>query len=546
MLKAARLSKNILFSALLWLCAIAPALWAEDGVRYSKNDTSLYKDVFEANIYHEFTSYLRFDRLWNKLTGRKTRSFNVNLFDEVADSPFFTNRHAKTRLSAEALQKGYQEKGGPDLSAPFTIIAGKTEGLHPGFFVKDAKGDSYLIKFDPAENLQMATSGEIVASRLYYAIGYNVPEYNVVSFTREQLQPAPDAMTYDDSGFKKPLTQEKIDEYMIFVPQDEDGKYWASASKILAGENMGAMSIDRRRRNDPEDPWHHHDRREFRALQVFASWLNNYDVRESNTLEMYVEEDGRGHLKRYLIDFNAVFGSGTSEAKPPMFSHEHMGDYGQALKAFIMLGWLEKPWQKKWREAGENAIPSPAIGYFDNRDFDPSQFKTQLPYYAFKDVSDGDGFWAAKIISSFSDEDIQTIVKAGNYQVASDADYIAKMLIERRDIVAKYWYARVNPLDRFDLKNGELVFSDLAVDQGFEEKNGTMYHLQISGVKAGDRSKISETQSEDPAINLTEWLDAYDSLELKITTSRANRDNDSPYVGVEVTKAGIQGVFRRN
>jgi len=117
-----------------------------------------------------------------------------------------------------------------------------------------------------------------------------------------------------------------------------------------------------------------------------------------------------------------------------------MIDYGEATKAFLTLGWWEKPWQKRWMESDERITKSPAVGYFDNRYFDAGKFKTQLPYFAFKDLSRADGFWAAKIIMSFTDDDIRSIVETGKYSDPEDAEEVANVLIERRDLIGKYWF----------------------------------------------------------------------------------------------------------
>jgi len=133
-------------------------------------------------------------------------------------------------------------------------------------------------------------------------IGYNVPQYTVALFAPEKLIPSPEAEIYDDSGFKRRLTPDRLEEYLLFVPQDNQSRYRASASKILSGENKGSLKFQGRRKNDPNDPVDHKQRREIRALRVFSSWVNNYDVRESNSLDMLVNENGQQVLKHYLID----------------------------------------------------------------------------------------------------------------------------------------------------------------------------------------------------------------------------------------------------
>ena len=66
------------------------------------------------------------------------------------------------------------------------------------------------------------------------------------------------------------------------------------------------------RSDDPNDLIPHEHRRELRGLRVIASWINHWDLKEMNTLDMYVEEGGRKFLRHYLIDFGSSLGGGKS------------------------------------------------------------------------------------------------------------------------------------------------------------------------------------------------------------------------------------------
>jgi hypothetical protein len=537
MLKAARPFKLTGF----FLLALALALPVQaETIDFKKNKTSLSRDVWEQNFYYEFTSFLRLDRLYRKVTGVKKPAKDVNVFDEVPDNTFFTNRHAKERMSKSELTRGYQINDGPDTDNDLVISRGKFEGVNPGFFVKDSRGDEYLVKFDPADNMEMESGAEAVGSRFYHAIGYNVPQNTIAIFDSQKLVPGEGVSIVDGTGFKRKLTPEKLEEYLLLIPWNEDGQFRASASKILAN-GKGGFAFHGRRRNDPDDLYNHEDRRELRALQVFSSWLNNNDVRRHNTLSVVTEENGRTILKNYVMDFNASLGAAVHQPKPPNFGHEHFVDYGQTGKAVLGFGFWKKPWQKRWDEAAEKTGPS-AIGYFDNRYFEPKKFKTQLPHYAFKDLTRADGFWAAKIIMSFTDEDIRAIVKAGQYSDSKDEDAIANLLIERRDIVGRYWFSQAAPLDSFDLKGGRLVFEDLAVKHGFEEAGQTAYHVEVfAGNKT--RKKIAAFESTEPSLTVDPgWFAGREKATLRIRVTRGTSEELSPYVRVELTQDSVTGI----
>ena len=70
----------------------------------------------------------------------------------------------------------------PDTSGAWEVISGKFEGLAPGFTVRDAKGAIYFLKFDPKEYDGLATTAEVVSTKILYAAGYHVPRNSVVFF----------------------------------------------------------------------------------------------------------------------------------------------------------------------------------------------------------------------------------------------------------------------------------------------------------------------------------------------------------------------------
>ena len=107
---------------------------------------------------------------------------NVNAFDEVPDSTWFTNRHHVNRLSQDTLTRGAtKEQGAPDMTGPWEAISGKESlGSTPGFVIRDRKNDLYLLKFDPPLHPEMTTASEVISSRFLHAAGYNVPEHYLV------------------------------------------------------------------------------------------------------------------------------------------------------------------------------------------------------------------------------------------------------------------------------------------------------------------------------------------------------------------------------
>lgn len=544
MSKAERLFKAIAIYVLTAGILMDP-VWAQPGqtANFKKKETGTYQETFDGTVFHEWTSYLHFDRLYRKVFRKKTSAKNVNLFDEVPDDTFFTNRHGRKRLSTSDLAKGSRETNGPDLSKPWTVLSGEFLGIKPGLLrVEDSRGDKYELRFDPFDHMELATASEVIASRFYHAFGYNVPQYTILFFDPQQLVTNDQSVLVDSSGFKKKLTSEKLSQLLLFLPQDMEGKYRASARLLPKGIQKGNFSFYGRRKNDPDDPVDHKDRREIRALRIFGSFLANDRAGETNTLDVLEEENGRQILKHYLVDFSNALGSAWDDAKDPMMTHEYWVDYGHTLRELFSFGWWKKPWQRRWEAAGEKTHPSPAIGYFDANFFTPPKFKTEYPYYALKDVSRADAFWAAKIIMSFSDEDIAAIVKTGEYSDPNDAAYVTDILIKRRNAVGEYWFREANPLERFDLKGKTLVFEDLAVKYGFVPQQGTVYRADVLN---GSKKKIGSIESKEPALACDQWLSGHQNIVLAIRTIRQG-SKPSPIVWVEIGPKGIAGITRED
>ncbi len=464
-------------------------------------ETSFYREFFDRILYDQIAQLFRLDRMKDKISFKKREARDINSFDEVPDSSFFVNRNARNHLGLSELKEGPSKGSGPDPKGLWRVLKGKTAGVSAGFLIEDQKQDRYLLKFDPKDNPEMATSAEIISQKFFHAMGYNVPEYYLVNFSPDILKPDPKATYYNKDGFKKPLTQEALQEILERVPKFKGGVVRASASKILR-EAKGYMSLEGRRKADPEDLIPHEDRRSLRALRVFGSWLNHYDLREGNTLDVVETENGKPAVKHYLIDFGASLGSASSHPKVPAAGYEHVVDWFAVGKAAPTLKVVEKPWEKKW-DALNRQIAYPALGYFDNFQFDPHEWKTQLPYEVFNRLTRGDAFWAAKILKSFSDEDVRSVVESGEFSDPENAKLLSEILIARRDIIARYWFSHVTPLDQArlsELEQGkyQIRFADLFAQSGFSKPEESRYRYRLIVVDPkGHRRQFKGWQEVD-------------------------------------------------
>src|SRR5262245_57304443 len=165
---------------------------------------------------------------------------NVNALDEAPDSTWFTNRHQRHPLSAEALARGPNAGTPPADDGPLTVLSGKSHGMTPGFVMRDAKGDRYVVKFDAPRYPEVATGAETVCSKIVWALGWNVPEYHLFRFDPERLTIASDATAKDDYGRTIALTPEVLSRLLARAHRLPDGRLRAVASRLVPGTPKGS------------------------------------------------------------------------------------------------------------------------------------------------------------------------------------------------------------------------------------------------------------------------------------------------------------------
>jgi hypothetical protein len=381
----------------------------------------------------------------------------VNTLGEVPDNTWYTNRHYKKPLSIEELVRGPGDGNPPDTSGPLMVVSAKTEGVTPGFVMEDARGRRYNVKFDPLTNPEMATSADVIVSKFFYALGYNVPENYTFTFARSQLRIAPTANVKTKVGKRRPMTERDLTELFLKAPKLPDGRYRAVASLYLTGKSVGEFRYYGTRSDDPNDIVPHEHRRDLRGLRVFCAWLGHDDSRAINTLDMLVEDKGVQFIRHYLIDFGATLGSDSYRPNSPASGNVYWFAWDSVAAQFFSLG-LDVP---RWMRAHYPKIP--AVGRFEADAFDPEKWVPFYPCAAFDNCLPDDAFWAAKQVMAFSDEQIRALVKTGHYTNPQAEQWIAECLIKRRDKIGKAYFAKVLPLDRFEVRDGRLAFEDLAV-----------------------------------------------------------------------------------
>ena len=444
-----------------------------------------------------------FQKTFSKPKRGDTQAQNINSLGEVPNSSWFTNRMSRRTMTVEELVRGPDQGDVPNMSKPWKIIGAKTEGITPGFRIRDASGIVYFIKFDPIHWPQMATSSEIIGTKFFHAFGYNVPENYLVRWQPE-YEVDPGAEVIWESAQVTRLTRGYVRDVLEDVPERPDGSIQVVASKSLPGRPIGPFDFQGTRSDDPNDIILHQDRRELRAYRIFTAWLNHNDSGAVNTLDMYLtDKQGDSFVKHNLIDFGTIMGSGATQPHARRVGNEYYIEFKPALKAAATLGIWDRPWRNvKYRNYE-------SIGRFESKYFQPEKWKPDYPNPAFDKMQLQDALWATRTVMRFSNEAIRAMVETGQYDEASAADHLVATLIERRDKIVRYYLSQINPLDGFTVAatDGQrnLKFTNLGVEAGLA--SGCRYEYQWhrfdneteTATELGSGAESSETLVPIPA-----------------------------------------------
>ncbi|MCO4769887.1 MAG: hypothetical protein KDA24_07625 [Deltaproteobacteria bacterium] len=428
------------------------------------------------------------------------RSLNVNSLDEVPNSSWFENRIGLGTFTPEMAKQGACDESPLDPNkAPWTVVAAKPNGANPGFIIKDSEGRGYLLKMDGRTEGDRATTADVFGSRVYHAAGFHAPCNKVVFFDPSVLAVDPEAETEDHLGRDRPMTQEDVETVLGKAIQLEDGRLRASASRFLSGRPIGPWTYQGKRRDDPNDVIRHEDRRELRGARILAAWLNHFDAREQNTLDMWVTDpDGTSYIKHHYIDFGDCLGSRwAQDGLSRRFGHSYYLDVADVLLDFVSLGVVVRPWQK----VGISEY-TPQWGYYDAEHFKPPNWKAGYPNISFNRMLDDDGAWMARILAHFTDEHIAAMLSEAHMGRERDREQITRTLITRRDKLLA-WYLQVrSPLADFEVVEGddgpEVCFTDLAAKTGALDPRRIRYE---SRMYVGDWETPAWVRHENEAVS---------------------------------------------
>jgi hypothetical protein len=438
---------------LLTLLPAWPALAASENPKADEpkppksREYSYIYDLLNHSVVRPTTRVLDPALFVRRMSANPREAENVDDQDQVRlPSTWWQPRIGFRPVSVEQMLHGPGPGKGP---APgrWKITQAKTQGVTPGFQIKDSQGDRFIIKFDPPGHPELSTSADVVGSLLFWAAGYNVPENAIATFRAESLDIDEEATYKDALGADKPITREYLEELLTRVYRQRDGSYRCSASRFLKGKPLGPFKYNGRRHDDPEDRIPHEHRRELRGLWTIAAWVNHCDSRGPNSLDMWVTANGRSFVRHHLIDFSAILGGGPFGPRSPVSGTEYYVDAHVMTRELLSLGLAPFAWE----DFVDPEIRS--VGTVDAATFDPVHWKPDFPNPAYDERTTRDIRWGARIVAGFTDEQIRAAVSAGRYTDPRAIEYLTRVLIQRRDQVVRAWQD-LEPKGRHDAALG--------------------------------------------------------------------------------------------
>lgn len=416
----------------------------------------------------------------------KEEALNVNALDEVPNSSWFHNRLGLFDIPPEVVAQGACSQRPPSLNphdGPWLVTGAKPNGANPGFFITAPDGSRYLLKFDGTKAPTRATTADVTGSKIYWAAGFHTPCNFVLYFPEGVLEIDPEAKAENEYGEKEPIRPEDIDKVLSKAFRLKDGRLRASASAFVDGRPLGPFRYEGTRGDDPNDVIPHERRRELRGSYVFAAWINHFDSREQNTLDVWTKKEGRQFIKHYIIDWGDSLGSRWPlDQISRRLGRSYYLDWEHVFEDTVTLGLLPRPWNEV--ERAEHEI----FGYFDIEQFDPEDYRPGYPNPAFLERTPRDIMWGVRILARFTPEHIAAIVKQGRLADPRQEQFLIRRLIERQRKIIETFATKYAPLTNFRLarrtegsNRQSLCFEDIAMQHQVVDPSLVIYKMRFYG-----------------------------------------------------------------
>jgi len=417
-------------------------------------------DLIDNSLFRPFA------KVWAVDPPKEAR--NVNSFDEVPDSSWFTNRINRKKPPIEELARGACKPD--DILDPSTfgdtvvIDQGKPNGASPGFRVKIGGKKKYMFKTDFEKEPERPSAAAVLGTVFYYAAGFNTSCEQVIYADASTFKLTPGLTVTANDGVTRPFDQKALDKLLSKAVKGADGKVRFQASAWLKGYLLGPFKYEGTRSDDPNDIIPHEDRRDLRGARLVAAWLHHFDAREQNSMDAWIASDPKvpdsspGYVKHHYLDTSDCFGSLWDwERVSREMGHSYLIDWGHMGADFITLGVIERPWEREKIAEGHKMF-----GYYGVDEFDPDGWTNEYPNPAFGRATEHDNAWMARILSHFDKEDIKAIVALGKFSDPGATDYLADIIDKRLQKIVERYLLRLSPIADLAIDGNQMCGIDLA------------------------------------------------------------------------------------
>jgi hypothetical protein len=379
---------------------------------------------------------------------------NANSLDEVPDSAWFTNRPRTGAAVADDEAPGACNKqdmlpaADQVADGAWVIDHGKDNGSTPGFRVDVPGKGLYMLKADDHGKPERASAASVIGAAFYDALGYNTSCEQVVVLRKAQLKLTPGLQVVDNDGVGHPFDEAALDKVLETTTQVPGDLVRMQASKWLPGLTIGPFRYTGTRPDDPNDVVDHADRRELRGNRVLSAWLDHWDAREQNSMDVWMASEpsdkrsSPGYVVHYIIDTSDTFGGEiTMDEMSRRLGYSYELDFGDIVRSLFTLGAEERPWDHAKRMPGREKF-----AFYRTQDFDPTIWKPAYPNPAFLRTTERDAAWMARQIARFSLDDIRGFVALGRWSDPGDGEYLTNVIAERQRRILLRYLNKLSPL----------------------------------------------------------------------------------------------------
>jgi hypothetical protein len=437
----------------------------------------------------------------------EVEAVNVNSLDEVPDSAWFTGRLGARPFALDELRRGAcqpEQLLDPDRAADgdWLIDKGKANGASEGFRVKIPGQGKYLFKSD-APVYERPSAASVIGAAAYHAVGFFTSCEQIVYFEPALLKLKPGLRSAANFAAEKPFDEPALREVLSHLSR-RGSRVRMQASAWLPGRPLGPFRYEGTRADDRNDVVPHQHRRELRGGRLLAAWLNHFDAREQNTMDIW-QSDGAaatapGRVIHYYLDTSDCLGSEWAwDGISRRLGHSYVFDWGDIGADFVTLGLRRRPWELVRRTQGRELF-----GYFDAEHFVPEDWKNEYPNPAFSRMTERDAAWMARILSRFTPQMVVALAELGRFSDPGNTAYLARILEARLQRILRRYLTRLSPVADLRIEASGLCGIDLARARGLRRAGDYHYSAHDEGganlgVEVGESGRVCVALPRPPA-----------------------------------------------